>query len=211
MNRVKFFTSIPAMPQDQRRLIQWAYFLAKKAHDGHTRDTGERYFEHLRAVALLLIEHGYTEAEYVVLAVLHDSLEDTTVPLSMLEQLFGPRTAREILSLSKVYGLEDPLTGFVELSKKRANQDYFDGIRAAGRRPMIVKCADRIHNLTDLVAPPPGSRWTPEKRLAQVAETREWILPLAEACEPRFAAQLRHLCEMIETTVATTTAAASSG
>jgi (p)ppGpp synthase/HD superfamily hydrolase len=135
MNRVRFFTSIPAMPQDQRRLIQWAYFLAKKAHEGQTRDTGERHFEHLRAVAMVLIEHGYTEAEYIVLAVLHDSLEDTTVPLSMLEQLFGPRTAREIFSLSKVYGLEDPLTGFVEFSKKRARQDYFDGIRAGGQAP----------------------------------------------------------------------------
>jgi hypothetical protein len=60
---------------------------------------------------------------------------------------------------------------------------------------MIVKCADRIHNLADLVA--------------QVAETREWILPLAEACEPRFAVQLRHLCQMIETTVAATAATAS--
>jgi GTP pyrophosphokinase len=198
MDRFEFFDRIPAMTQQKRQRIQWAYILAKKWHEGQTRDGGERYFEHVRGVANILVDHGYTDAAYVILANLHDILEDTTISLSMLERLFGPPIARDILTVSKTYGIEDPLTGFVTHSKKREKQEYFEGIRRNGKRPAVVKCADRIHNLSDLVDLPPGSRWTPEKRLAQVAETREWILPLAQMYEPRFVEKLTHLCDLIE-------------
>jgi len=198
MNRFEFFDRIPAMTQQQRQRIHWAYTLAKKWHTGQFRDSGERYFEHVRNVATILLDHGYDEAEYVILAILHDILEDTTISLSMLEQLFGHEIAREILTVSKVYGIEDPLTGFVTQVHIRTKQEYFESIGRSGKRPAVAKCADRIHNLSDLIDPPPDSRWTPEKRLWHVAETREWILPLAQIYEPRFAARLEHLCDMIE-------------
>ena len=202
MNRLEFFDRIPAMTQSERQRIQWAYCLAKKWHDGQTRDTGERYFEHVRGVANILIDYGYVEPEYVVLGILHDILEDTTVPVSMLEQLFGPEIARQILTVSKSYGLEDPLTGFVVRSPKRTKDEYFAVIRRAGKCAALAKCADRIHNLLDLVDDPPaGSRWTPQKRLDQVAETREWVLPLAKMHEPRFAERLENLCALIEARV----------
>lgn len=202
MNRFEFFDRIPAMTQAQRQRIQWAYVLAKKWHDRQTRDTGERYFEHVRGVAAILIDHGYVEAEYIILAILHDSLEDTWIPLSMLEQLFGPEIAREILTVSKTYGIEDPLTGFVRHSPKRTKEEYFAGIGRSGKRAALAKCADRICNLSDLIGDQPeGSRWTPAKRLEQAEETREWILPLAETHEPRFAEKLGQLCVLIETDV----------
>ncbi len=199
MNRFEFFDRIPAMTQRERQRIHWAYNLAKKWHDGQARDTGERYFDHVRHVASILIDHGYVDSEHIILAILHDSLEDTYISLSMLEQLFGPELAREILTVSKIYGLEDPLTGFVTHSTARTKPEYFEAIKRCGRRAAVAKCADRIHNLSDLVEEPaPESRWTPEKRLEQVAETREWILPLAKMYEPRFAEELEHLCNMIE-------------
>lgn len=201
MNRFQFFDSIPAMTQQDRQRIHWAYALAKKWHEGQTRDSGERYFEHVRNVASILIAHGYVSADYIILAILHDSLEDTTIPWSMLEQLFGPEITRDILTVSKTYGIEDPLTGFVIHTHKRSKEDYFGGIRRSGKRAAVAKCADRIHNLSDLIDPPADSRWTREKRLEQVAETREWILPLAEIHEPRFAEKLRHLCALIEANV----------
>ncbi len=198
MNRFEFFDRIPAMTQDQRQRIHWAYALAKQWHKNQSRDSGERYFEHLRGVATLLIDSGYREADYIILAILHDSLEDTFISLSMLEQLFGPEVAREILTVSREYGVEDPLTGLVVKAITRTKQEYFDSIKRCGRRAAIAKSADRIHNLSDMIDPDEKSRWTPEKCLAKVAETREWILPLATSYEPRFAAKLEHLCDLIE-------------
>lgn len=199
MNRFEFFDRIPAMSQRKRQQIQWAYVLAKKYHDGQTRDSGERYFEHVRGVALILIAAGYTDAESIILAILHDVLEDTTIPLSLIEQLFGPRIARGVLAMSKTYGIEDPLTGFITHTKKRTKEEYFAGLRRAGKKSVRGKCADRIHNLSDLVGEQAAdSRWTPAKRLAQVEETREWILPLAREFEPRFAERLEGLCAQIE-------------
>lgn len=202
MDRFEFFDRIPAMPQAKRQQIHWAYALAKRWHDGQVRDTGERYFEHVRGVATILIDHGYAQAEDIVLGMLHDILEDTTVPLSMLECLFGPEIAREIVSVSKTYGIEDPLTGFVIPSPALTKEQYFGKVRRNGVRAVRAKCADRIFNLSDLVvAHPAGSRWTPEKRLAQVAETREWIIPLADLADARFTAKLQQLCDEIEADV----------
>lgn len=199
MNRFEFFDRIPAIPQEMRQRIQWAYAIAKKWHDGQCRDGGERYFEHVRGVANILIDHGYHDPEDIILALLHDLLEDTHFPVSMLERLFGPELAREVLSVSKTYGLEDPLTGYIMSSPKPSKEEYFARVRRNGKRAARAKCADRIHNLSDLVkAHPPESRWTPEKRLAQVQETREWVLPLANVADPRFTAELERLCRKIE-------------
>jgi GTP diphosphokinase / guanosine-3',5'-bis(diphosphate) 3'-diphosphatase len=198
MNRFEFFDRIPAMTQRQRQRIHWAYAIAKQWHKAQSRDSGERYFEHLRDVATILIDNGFKEADYIILAILHDSLEDTYISLSMLEQLFGPEVAREILTVSREYGVEDPLTGMVVKAVHRTKKEYFDSIKRCGRRAAIAKCADRIHNLSDLIDPPPESRWTPEKCMEKVSETREWILPLAISYEPRFAAKLEHLCDLIE-------------
>lgn len=198
MNRFEFFDRIPAMTQQQRQRIHWAYAFAKQWHKNQSRDSGERYFEHLREVAGILIEHGYQEADYIILAILHDSLEDTFISLSMLEQLFGPEVAGEILTVSREYGVEDPVTGSVTLTTSRSKQEYFDSIKRCGKRAAVAKCADRIHNLSDMIDPPDGSRWNPKKCLGKVEETREWILPLAKLYEPRFAIKLEHLCDLIE-------------
>jgi GTP pyrophosphokinase len=184
------------MPQAKRMRIHWAYDLAKRGHSGQLRDTGERYFEHVRGVANILIDHGYVKADDIILGILHDILEDTTMMLSMLERLFGPEVAREIVSVSKTYGIEDPLTGFVIPSPALSKEQYFGKVLRNGKR------ADRIFNLRDLVkAHPPGSRWTPEKRLKQAEETREWVIPLAEIADSRFVVVLTKLCDEIESDV----------
>lgn len=198
MNRHTFFDLIPPMPQAERQRIQWAYVLAKVWHRGQMRDNGGRTFGHVIGVALILIEYGFVDSEYLILACLHDIFEDTMIPVSMVEQLFGPTIAREVLTVSKTYGIEDPLTGFVIRSEKRSKEEYFASIRRNGKRPAIAKAADRLHNLSDLVTVPDGSRWTPQKRLDQVQETREWIIPMVESHEPRFAVLLSQRCEIIE-------------
>ncbi len=209
MNRKTFFDLLPPMSQRKRLKIQWAYRFAKTAHAEQSRDDGERYFEHVRRVALLLIEFGYLEFEIIILALLHDVLEDTYTALSMLEQLFGPTIARAVLTVSKSYCLEDPLTGNLVRATKREPAEYFASIERNGRLPAIAKRVDRIDNLSDLIDPPEGSRWTPEKCLRQVAETREWILPLADMFDHRIAARLRTDCDRIEASAKKKLAAAA--
>ena len=203
MGRQDFFVTIPPMPQWQRQRVFWAYDLGKQFHRGQFRDDGERYWSHCVAVCQILIDHGYTDYEYLVTALLHDAFEDTWLSLSMTEQLFGPDITRGLMAVSKSYGIEHPVSGRSHRLPKKEKREYFDEIKAMGRRAAVAKCADRIHNLSDLLGPQPeGSRWTTEKRLSQVAETREWILPLAVMFEPRFAEKLEQQCQLIEASCA---------
>lgn len=198
MNRLQFFTGIPAMPQWQRQRIHWAYDDAKKWHADQMRDGGERYFEHVRRAAQVLIDLGYVGYELIVVLILHDLLEDTNYAPSKLEQTFGPEIARKVLTLSKTYGLEDPLTGFLVRLPKRSKGDYFEGIRGGGRDVVLAKGADRYDNLTDLIDPPEGSEWySSHRRAKKVEETREWIIPLVGQHDQRLAQMLRHRCDLI--------------
>jgi GTP diphosphokinase / guanosine-3',5'-bis(diphosphate) 3'-diphosphatase len=198
MNRKRFFQNFPTLSPSERNRVFWAYDIAKCRHRGQIRDSGERYFEHPRGVAKILFDHGYKSVSYLVLAIIHDCPEDTYVSISKIERLFGTMITREVLTLSKTYGIEDPVTGFVRRSRRRTSKTYYGDIGRSSKRAILVKIADRIYNSRDLINPPKGSRWTPKKRLAKVAETRKWILPLAEKYEPRFAKELRRLCDLIE-------------
>lgn len=204
MDRSEFFALVtPSMTREDRQRVQWAYGLAKRGYEGRSRDNGERVFEHARGVAEVMIGLGYAEADDIIRALLHDYLEDTLSPVSMLERLFGPQLAREIMALSKDYGLEDPITGFLTRSEKRTPEEYFRGIERAGPRVIVTKGADREHNMSDLTRDQPAdSRWTPEKRLNTVEETRVWVLPLVRTCEPRLADRLERLCAEVEASVA---------
>lgn len=198
MNRFEFFEKLRPMTPAQRQQIQWAYALAKEWHDKQKRDTGERYFEHVRGVANILIDHGYNEPHQMILAILHDSTEDTHIPISMLERLFGKEIAKEIITLSRTYGIEDTFTGFITHTEKKQKSNYYQGIARSTRRVVLTKCADRIHNLSSLPDPSIESRWTPEKRMRKVDETLKYIVPLADIHEQNFALKLLELCRKVE-------------
>jgi GTP pyrophosphokinase len=206
MDRTLFFALIPAMMQVARQLIFWAYDIAKRWHDDQARDSGERYFEHVRGVAKLLIEYGYTDPLYLALALLHDILEDTWFPITMLEQLFGPEFARDVISLSKSICIEHPVTGRMIRTPKLSTEEYEQQLAHATKRAIIVKCCDRIHNDMTLIRlhlnnPSMESRWTPEKCLRYAQETLDFVVPLAERHDPRLAQRLRHEVELIRLNV----------
>lgn len=198
MNRHEFFHIIPALPQRERERIQWAYSLAKNYHRIEKRDDGTRYFDHVRGTALILLEMGYTRSDTIVLGLLHDILEDTFLPISLVEHVFGPEITRALLTLSKVYRIEDPLTGNMIKTAKQENATYFAHIERAGEDVVLVKLADRTYNMRDLVHPAEGSRWTPEKCLSKCAETRQWVLPMAKKRSYVFERELLHLCNTVE-------------
>ncbi len=206
LDRTLFFLLIPAMMQTARQLIFWAYDIAKRWHDDQVRDSGERYFEHVRGVAKLLIEYGYTDAFTLALALLHDILEDTWFSLSMLEQIFGAEFARDVVSLSKSICIEHPVTGLKMRTEKLSAEQYEEQLRHATKRAIIVKCCDRIHNDMTLIRlhlnnPSLASRWTPAKCLRYAQETLDFVVPLAEKHDPHLAERLRHEVELIQLNV----------
>ena len=80
MNRKQFFASLKEnVDATELRRIQAAYWIAKEAHRQQARDCGERYFEHPRRTASILIRHGVIDTHTILLALLHDTLEDRLV------------------------------------------------------------------------------------------------------------------------------------
>ena len=135
-----------------KALIEKAYEFARKAHDGHTRYSGEPYFIHPSAVALHLAELGL-DASTIVAALLHDAVEDTEVTDEEVAAEFGP----EVLFL---------VQGVTKLGqhKYQGTERHAESLRrllvatAADVRVHIVKLADRYHNMTTLEHVPAEKR-----------------------------------------------------
>lgn len=164
MNREEFFLKLrPALAPSDVRDIELAYTLAKFSHRAQTRKElgpdGEplRYFEHVRRVALVLIDEvKYLDPSTIIAALLHDGIEDTRdLTPEMIEHTFGPTAARVVMLLSK-----NPKDGYLE---RLANSGSF--------RAFVIKGCDRLDNLRSL---PPD----PVFRQKQITETREKFYPL---------------------------------
>jgi GTP diphosphokinase / guanosine-3',5'-bis(diphosphate) 3'-diphosphatase len=151
-----------------KALVEKAYEFAKKAHEGHTRYSGEPYFIHPSAVAKHLAELGL-DAQTVAAALLHDAIEDTHVTDEEVAAEFGP----EVLFL---------VQGVTKLGqhKYQGTERHAESLRrllvatAADVRVLIVKLADRYHNMTTLEHVPA------EKRRRIALETLEIYAPLAD-------------------------------
>lgn len=174
MNRAEFFALVSDRPTAELARIQLAYWLAKSVHWPFRRDSGESYFEHPRAVAVSLVEHGFKDTEVVVLGLLHDVVEDTNTPAIAIVDLFGAKTWKSVETLSKRIPLFDPVTGRVIGKHKKENERYYREIAEAPEIVRIVKCADRFHNLQNC-----GVVWDGARQKRYVEETGKYILPLA--------------------------------
>jgi GTP pyrophosphokinase len=147
--------------------LRRAYSIAENAHRGQTRKSGEPYITHPLAVAQLLAELGM-DTTTLVAALLHDTVEDTDYTLEALDSDFGPEVAHLVDGVTKfekgVYG------------KDAETETIRKMIIAAGRdvRVIVIKLADRLHNMRTLGARSPSSR-------ARIAGfTREVLVPLAD-------------------------------
>jgi (p)ppGpp synthase/HD superfamily hydrolase len=168
-NRESFFTRIqPFFPPSTLRDIQLAYTLAKFSHRAQVRkeldEVGQplRYFEHLRRVALVLIDEAkLLKPEMIISALLHDSLEDTRdITPDMLEHCFGSDVTTIVQLLSKV-----PKQGYLE--RLEMCSDW---------RPYVIKACDRLDNLRSLSSPDV----TREFRIKQIHETQDHYYPLLQ-------------------------------
>src|ERR1700730_9227478 len=155
-------------PNTDEALLNRAYVYAMKAHGEQTRASGDPYFSHPLEVAAILTDLHLDDST-IVAAMLHDTIEDTATTREEIEQLFG----REIATL--VEGLTNRKR--LDLVSKRAAQA--ENLRklllaiSEDVRVLLVKLADRLHNMRTLDFVPPDAR----RRIAE--ETLDIYAPLA--------------------------------
>lgn len=157
------------MPPLDIAKIDYAYDMAKHGHRSQFRESGERYFEHVRATALIMVDElGITDVEMIMAALLHDMLEDTfLLTPDRIKITFGERVARMICAISKPR--KDDLH-FVTNEERQGY--YFKQVADAGVEEKIIKLADRLHNLRTL------NQCSKEKQLRKIEETKERYLSL---------------------------------
>ncbi len=149
-------------------MISRAYELARDAHSGQTRKSGEPYVQHPVAVAKIVAELGLDDVT-VSAALLHDAVEDTGVTLEDLTLAFGPDVAAIVDGVTKL----DRLKFDSKEAQQAATVRKMLVAMAKDMRVLIIKLADRLHNMRTVAAMP---AWKQE-RTAQ--ETLDIYAPLA--------------------------------
>ena len=153
---------------EQVNLVRRAYFYAEQAHDGQTRRSGEPYVTHPLAVAHILADM-HMDHQSLMAAMLHDVIEDTGIPKDALVEQFGDTVAELVDGVSK-------LTQMTFETKAEAQAENFQKMALAMARDIrviLVKLADRLHNMRTLGA------LAPEKRRRIAKETLEIYAPIA--------------------------------
>lgn len=158
-----------------RALIARAYEFALNVHDGQYRESGEPYITHPLAVAALLADLRM-DPETLAAGLLHDVVEDSRVSLETLEQEFGPTVARMVDGVTKL-GKAGHIGRMHE--ERERDERELESLRklflamAKDARVMLIKLADRLHNMRTIDALPPDR----QRRIAR--ETMEIYAPLA--------------------------------
>ncbi len=150
-------------------LLNKAYIFSMKAHGDQTRQSGDAYFTHPLAVAAILTELRADPAT-VATALLHDVVEDTDVTIDEIQAQFGDEVARLVDGVTKISRIE--LRD--EASKQAENFRKLVVAMADDVRVLLVKLADRLHNMRTL-----HHIQKPEKRRRIAKETMEIFAPLA--------------------------------
>ena len=161
------------LPEDKVALVKASYEFAAKAHQGQVRKTGEPYLEHPLSTAMILAEF-HLDAETLAAALLHDVPEDCGIPLSEIEANFGAQVAKLVDGVTKLNKLASRAqTGEAESKVQAENLRKMLMATAEDLRVILIKLADRLHNMRTLGALPA------EKRRAIAQETLEIYAPLA--------------------------------
>ena len=155
-------------PKADTSLIERAFELAAKAHEGQFRKSGEPYIRHPVAVATIVARQGIDDIT-IAGALLHDAVEDTAVGLQQLEDEFGVDVARIVDGVTK---LERVKYDSKELQQAATMRKMIVAI-ASDMRVLIIKLADRLHNLSTIAALPAF------KQERSARETLDVYAPLA--------------------------------
>jgi len=154
---------------DQIKQVRRAYRFGAEAHEGQLRKSGEPYIQHPLEVAGILAEM-HMDHETLVAAMLHDVIEDTPIAKERISEEFGPEVAQIVDGLSKLTQIE------FESHAEAQAQNFQKMLMAMADdiRVILVKLADRLHNMRTLGALKPAKR----RRIAR--ETLEIYAPIAQ-------------------------------
>jgi (p)ppGpp synthase/HD superfamily hydrolase len=154
---------------DERGKIREALTVAEVCHEGQTRDEGTPYILHpLRVGLILLNELGVTEPEPIIIALLHDVMEDSDITGAELEARFGAEVAHAVKVLTKSKG--------DDISKAERDRRYMKNLAKADPVIRRIKLSDRLDNVRGLHRSPDAS-----KRRKYWRETQNVYLPFARA------------------------------
>ncbi|MBI3754323.1 MAG: bifunctional (p)ppGpp synthetase/guanosine-3',5'-bis(diphosphate) 3'-pyrophosphohydrolase [Deltaproteobacteria bacterium] len=160
-------------PAADLELIKKAYIFSAKVHQGQVRLSGEPYLMHPIEVAHILADMQM-DAVTVAAGLLHDTVEDTLTTVDKLKELFGDEIATLVDGVTKIgkisFGDKDTSSG-----KERQAENFRKMIIAMAQdlRVIMIKLADRLHNMRTL------SALGPEKRMQVAQETMDIYAPIA--------------------------------
>ncbi len=185
-NEVKAVYFLYITNPDDQKMIQSAYEFAKTKHEGQVRRSGEPYIQHPIEVAYIVASLQVGPAT-IAAAFLHDVVEDTDATIEDIERLFGGEVAKLVGALTKIQRMK--------LSHMQAEDFEAEDHRkillgmAQDIRVIIVKLADRLHNLRTL------DSLKPERQKTLSQETLDVFVPIAHRLGiNKVAAELEDLC-----------------
>lgn len=156
------------MDAEDIRLVKRAYYYADQAHQGQKRRSGEPYIHHPLAVANILADM-HMDAQSLMAAMLHDVIEDTAIPKEALAEQFGETVSQLVDGVSKLTHIK-----FETRAEQQAeNFQKMALAMAKDIRVILVKLADRLHNMRTLDALPTAKK----RRIAK--ETLDIYAPIS--------------------------------
>jgi RelA/SpoT family (p)ppGpp synthetase len=155
-------------PNSNSALITDAFEYGHEMHSGQVRSSGEPYFIHPVAVAMLLAEQRLDDAT-IITALLHDTIEDTGSTYGAIARRFGDEIAQLVDGVTKLTNLE------LSSVENAQAENFRKLLMAMSRDPrvLLVKLADRLHNMRTI------RHLRPEKQARKARETMEIFAPLA--------------------------------
>ena len=169
------------LPESAAGIVGEAYDFAERCHDGQRRKSGEPYIAHPLETALYLADLNLDD-QTIIAALLHDVVEDCGVSLDEINRRFGPEVTKLVDGVTKLtrmdIRLHEPADGIPDITDDPDNL-YAENLRkmlvsmAEDIRVVLIKLADRLHNMRTLDALPVEKR----RRIAQ--ETLDIYSPLA--------------------------------
>ncbi|MFC2646925.1 MAG: bifunctional (p)ppGpp synthetase/guanosine-3',5'-bis(diphosphate) 3'-pyrophosphohydrolase [Coriobacteriaceae bacterium] len=150
--------------------IHQAYRFARAYHKDQRRRSGEPYINHPVEVALILADKLHMDEDSICAALLHDTVEDTPATLEDISNRFGPSVAELVDGVTKLTNINADSRD----EKQALNLRKMFLAMSKDIRVIIIKLADRLHNMRTLAALPP------DRRLVKAHETMDVYAPLAD-------------------------------
>ena len=157
-------------PSDDLSMVRKAYEIARAAHEGQLRKSGEPYIVHPLSVAIILAQLEL-DKESIIAGILHDVVEDTVMTMDEMKQTFGEEVALLVDGVTKLTQLSWSADK-VEIQAENLRKMFL--AMAKDIRVILIKLADRLHNMRTL------KYMKPEKQKEKARETMEIYAPIAD-------------------------------